>query len=323
MSKPLTAEPKRPNGAKYAVIAVALLILFVVGQPIAIIPAGHAGVVDLYGHVPRGVLSSGLQLKTLLASVKLFSLKTMLVEVTQDVPTTEGLIVELDVSVLYHIDPQRARELYITIGTNYQTVLVMPEITSTIRSLTSRVSAKALYSAGRDDLSIGITAELNSKLNPRGIVVEQALLRKVVLPRLVTTAIEEKLKAEQDSQRMEFVLTKEKQEADRKRLEAQGIADFQAIVSRGISTELLQWKGIEATERLAASNNAKVVVIGSQKTGLPLILGDAQPQQQEQQQQFSAQQLQSLTRYQEQLGRDALRGGSTTSQARQLLEQAE
>ena len=116
--------------------------------------------------------------------------------------------------------------------------------------------------------------ELSKLVEPRGITIESAPLRQMVLPEGLSASIEEKLKAEQESQRMEFILKKETQEADRKRIEAKGIADFQAIVSRGISEQLLKWKGIEATEKLANSSNSKIVVIGSGKSGLPLILGN-------------------------------------------------
>src|SRR5207237_3752494 len=106
----------------------------------------------------------------------------------------------------------------------------------------------------------------------RGIIAEAVLLRKIGLPPIVANAIQEKLKAEQQSQQMKFVLQKEQQEAERKRIEAQGISDFQKIVAQGISPQLLEWKGIEATEKLAASSNAKVVIIGNAKNGLPLVL---------------------------------------------------
>jgi prohibitin 1 len=105
-------------------------------------------------------------------------------------------------------------------------------------------------------------------------MIESTPMRRLTLPAKITAAIEDKLSADQESQRMTFVLTKEKQEADRKRLEAQGIADFQRIVTEGISDKLLQWKGIEATQDLAKSQNSKIVVIGNSKNGLPLILGD-------------------------------------------------
>ena len=118
-----------------------------------------------------------------------------------------------------------------------------------------------------------ITADLQKALGHRGIMIESAPMRKLTLPARLQAAIEEKLSADQESQRMQFVLTKEKQEADRKRIEAQGIADFQTIVTQGISDKLLQWKGIEATQDLAKSQNAKIVIIGNSKNGLPLVLG--------------------------------------------------
>jgi len=107
----------------------------------------------------------------------------------------------------------------------------------------------------------------------RGVVIDSVLLRKIGLPAIVANAIQEKLKREQESEQMKFVLAKEQQEAERKRIEAQGIADFQKIVAQGISAQLLEWKGIEATEKLAMSPNAKVVVVGNPKSGLPIILG--------------------------------------------------
>ena len=114
--------------------------------------------------------------------------------------------------------------------------------------------------------------ELEKLVGPRGITIESAPMRQIILPSGLTASIEEKLKAEQESQRMQFVLKREEQEADRKRIEAKGIADFQDIVARGISQQLLEWKGIEATEKLANSQNAKIVIIGSGKNGLPIIL---------------------------------------------------
>ena len=118
-----------------------------------------------------------------------------------------------------------------------------------------------------------IFENLRAEMAGRGIIVERVLLRNVKLPPTVTAAIEAKKQAEQEALRMQFVLQRERQEAERKRIEAAGIRDFQRIVAQGISAQLLTWKGIEATEKLAASPNAKVIVIGSGKNGLPLILG--------------------------------------------------
>jgi regulator of protease activity HflC (stomatin/prohibitin superfamily) len=150
---------------------------------------------------------------------------------------------------------------------------VEPNLRSAIRESTASHSANALYSGEREKVAAEIINALNRELGKRGIVVENVLLRDIQLPAALKQSIEAKQQAEQESLAMSFRLQKEKQEAERKRIEAAGIRDFQQIVAQGISPQLLEWKGIEATETLAKSPNTKVVVIGNQKNGLPLILG--------------------------------------------------
>jgi regulator of protease activity HflC (stomatin/prohibitin superfamily) len=143
---------------------------------------------------------------------------------------------------------------------------------SAIRSVTAAHSASALYTGGREEVGQRIYEELVRQLSNRGVEVQSVLLRDIQLPQMLRSSIEAKQQAEQDALRMAFVLQKEKQEADRKRIEAQGVRDFQQTVTQGISQQLLEWKGIEATEKLANSSNTKVVIIGNTKNGLPLIL---------------------------------------------------
>ncbi len=157
-------------------------------------------------------------------------------------------------------------------GLNFTEVILVPQFRSVARGVTATYDARALYTSERELLARTILDELRKLVGPRGINIESTPLRRVGLPSGLTQAIEEKLRAEQESKRMQFVLEKEKLEAERKRIEARGIADFQEIVTKGISEPLLRWKGIEATEKLAQSPNAKVVVIGAGKDGLPLIL---------------------------------------------------
>merc|ERR1712054_608103 len=168
-----------------------------------------------------------------------------------------------------------AREIFLTLGEDFETVLVLPEMQSAVRGLTSEVSAKALYTSGRLEIRNKLMSELSAKLKPRGIELEDVLLKGIKLPKQLTDAIELKAQAEQESARMEFVLSKERQEADRKKVEASGISAFQKIVSEGISSQLLQWKGIEATEKLASSTNAKIVVMGNSKDSLPVLLSSS------------------------------------------------
>ena len=141
-----------------------------------------------------------------------------------------------------------------------------------MRAVTAAHTASALYSEARDTVAREMLAQMKLAAEPRGIIVENVLLRDITLPQTLREAIEAKQQADQEAQRMNFVLQRERQEAERKRIEAQGVADFQKIVSAGISRELLEWKGIEATVELSKSQNAKVVVIGNPKNGLPLIM---------------------------------------------------
>jgi len=188
------------------------------------------------------------------------------------VPSNEGLILALDTSLLFRLDRNKAAQVFQTVGENYAEKIVEPTLRSTIRGSTSSHTANALYTNARDLVQQQIQDELTTQLAPRGIIVEAVLLRDVQLPAMLKSSIEAKQQAEQDALRMNFILQKEKQEAERKRIEAQGIADFQKIVAQGISPQLLEWKGIEATEKLATSNNAKVVIVGNSKNGLPLVL---------------------------------------------------
>jgi len=149
--------------------------------------------------------------------------------------------------------------------------VLTPEFRSTIRDVTAGFNAVDLYSGRRQEVSATMVNELRKRLEGRGITVEAVLLRNVQMPRQVSDAVEAKLAADQKAQQMEFVLRKEEREADRKRIEARGIADFQRIVTAGITPGLLTWKGIEATEKLAESTNSKFIVIGG-KNGLPLIM---------------------------------------------------
>lgn len=253
-----------------AVLVGFALFLF---SSIRIVPPAHVGLAVTIGSVASETSESGIHLMNPLASLVLFSTKTTLFEQANHVPTKEGLTVDLDVAVLFRIDPARARDIYLKLGQDFVTVIIQPELSSAVRGLTSEADAKALYTSGRSEMQKKLKAELMTVLEPRGIVLEDVLLKAVTLPSQLTHSIELKAQAEQDSARMEFVLAKERQEADRKSIEARGIAQFQTIVSEGISPALLQWKGIEATEKLAESTNSKVVIMGNSKESLPVILG--------------------------------------------------
>jgi len=268
------ATPGFPAGPASFLLALLAVLFAAVAllQAVTIVPAGNVGVVDFFGTVSPVTLKAGINLVNPLARVVKFTVKTQELREVMDVPSKEGLTVQLELSALFHLNPEKTAEVYKTIGPDYVHVVLVPQFRSVARGVTASYDARALYTSEREQLAQTILKDLQSIVEPRGITVESTPLRKVGLPAGLTSSIEQKLQAEQESQRMQFVLQKERQEAERKRIEAQGIADFQAIVTKGISDQLLRWKGIEATEKIAASTNTKVVIIGSGKDGLPLIL---------------------------------------------------
>jgi regulator of protease activity HflC (stomatin/prohibitin superfamily) len=238
-----------------------------------IIPAGHVGVVDFLGNVSDNTLKPGVNLVNPMANVVKFDARTQEIKETMNVPSKEGLTVTLEISLLFSLSFDNANRIYKTVGENYVEKILIPQFRSVVRGVTASYDARALYTVEREMVSKRIEDELSALVKPRGITLEAAPLRQIILPPGLTASIEEKLKADQESQRMQYVLQKESQEADRKRIEAKGIADFQDIVSKGITEQLLKWKGIEATEKLSTSPNSKIVIIGSGKSGLPIILG--------------------------------------------------
>jgi len=260
-------------GFRLAGIVIAILLVFLFANPIRVIPAGHIGVKDFFGRVSSDVLPPGVRLVFPMTRVIKMSVQTQEIKEVAEVPSKEGLIMDLEVSLLYRLDPEMADDMYRTIGRDYQSVAIEPQIRSAIREITASYEAKALYSAEREKIAKEVFELFKRISSNRGIISEAVLLRKIGLPTVVANAIQEKLRREQEAEQMKFVLQKEQQEAERKRIEAQGVADFQRIVAAGISPQLLEWKGIEATEKLALSQNTKIVVIGNPKSGLPLILG--------------------------------------------------
>jgi prohibitin 1 len=229
------------------------------------------GVVSIFGRVTGRTLSEGIHIVNPVASVTELSIKTQEIKEKAAVPSKEGLIMGLEASILYHLDPAQAATVYQQVGPTFAEVLLIPTFRSALRAITAGNTAASLYSDGREGIAQQILEDVRRQVAPRGIIVENVLLRDLQLPESLKHAIEAKQQAQQEAQRMEFVLQREKQEAERKRVEAAGIKDFQDIVSQGISEKLLEWKGIEATMELVKSPNSKVIIVGNTKNGLPLI----------------------------------------------------
>jgi prohibitin 1 len=275
MREPFTIEHSVGGGRGF-IRSAGMLLLAVIAVVIALsstscVQTGHVGVVSIFGRVTGRTLSEGIHFVNPAASITELSIKTQEIKEKAAVPSKEGLIMGLEASLLYHLDPTRAAAVHQQIGPTYAEILLVPTFRSAIRAITAGNTAASLYSDGREGIAQQILEDVRRQVAPRGVIVENVLLRDLQLPETLKHAIEAKQQAQQEAQRMEFVLQREKQEAERKRVEAGGIKDFQDIVSQGISDKLLEWKGIEATMELVKSQNAKVIVVGNSKNGLPLI----------------------------------------------------
>lgn len=251
----------------------AFLIVILVFASVTRVGTGHVGVLTLFGRVTNETLGEGIHLINPMKTNNELSIQTQTLKESASVPSSEGLMMALDTSLIYHLSPDRAAEVFQKIGSDYENIVVEPTLRSAIRESTASHTANALYTGEREMVAKQIFEQVNESLAKRGITVENVLLRDIQLPATLKASIEAKQQAEQEALAMNFRLQKETQEAQRKRIEAAGVRDFQQIVAQGITPSLLEWKGIEATETLAKSPNTKVVVVGNPKNGLPLILG--------------------------------------------------
>ena len=263
-----------------AVGAIVIIIGVSVASVVQVEP-GQVGVQKLFGKVNDNILESGLNVINPLVQVVMFDIRTenyTMSGVTDEgskvgddairVLSADGLEVIVDLTVLYKVIPSEAPRILKEVGTDYRNVLVRPICRTKIRDNAVYYDAVALYSTKRDEFQSRIFSTIESNFKERGLMLEQLLVRNLTLPASVKATIESKINAEQDAQKMTFVLQKERQEAERKRVEAQGIADYQKILSTGLSDRLLQYEMIKA---ISASPNAKLIFMTNGKN-LPILV---------------------------------------------------
>jgi regulator of protease activity HflC (stomatin/prohibitin superfamily) len=256
----------------------------IIFSSIAQVGAGQTGVQVLFGSVQERTLPSGLNIVNPLVNVELMDIKTQAYtmssvqdegsQTNDDAISTlssDGLTLRLDLTIWYRLNETDAPQVYRTIGINYAEKIVRPAIRTALRDISVAFNATDIYSVKREDFVRDVTKNLENAFSGRGIILERVLLRNVELPEKIRAAIDEKIAAEQKAQQMVYVLQKEKQEAERKRVEAQGISDYNRIVSQSITDQVLQLKGIEATLELGRSNNSKMVIMNGKN--MPLIFG--------------------------------------------------
>jgi regulator of protease activity HflC (stomatin/prohibitin superfamily) len=270
-------------------LRIAGVLLLLVGASVSmfkVIDAGQVGVKTLFGKVENDVLYSGLNVINPLVEVTTFDTKTQNYtmsgihdEGTKSgddairVLSSDGLEVTIDLSVLFKVRSTEAPRILKEIGNDYLDKIVRPISRTAIRDNAVYYEAVALYSTKRQEFQDKIFKTINESFTKRGLVLEQLLVRNITLPESVKKSIESKINAEQDAQKMTFVLQKERQEAERKRVEAQGIADYQRILSTGLSDKQLQYEAIKAQKEIALSPNTKIIIMGNSK-GAPVIIGN-------------------------------------------------
>lgn len=270
-------------GRPVRIIGIVLIAVGILTSCFIQIDAGQVGVKKLFGKVQNDVLTSGLHFVNPVIEVEKLDVKTLNYtmsgvhdEGTQSgddairVLTTDGLEVTIDLSVLYRVVPTDAPKLLRETGIDYEDKIVRPITRTRIRDNAVYYEAIALYSTKRDEFQQRIFKTIENDFRSRGLLLEQLLVRNITLPQSVKSTIEQKINAEQEAQKMQFVLQKEKQEAERKRVEAQGIADYQRIISEGLTDKQLQYESIKAQLELAKSQNAKIIIMGRGNT--PVIL---------------------------------------------------
>lgn len=279
---------RNPDLFRYSKIlqiaGVVIMITAILVKCIVQIDAGQIGVKVLFGKVQNEVLRSGLHFINPFIEIRSLDVKTQnytMSGMTDEglkkdddairVLTADGLEVTIDLTVLYKLLPSDAPKLVRETGVDYTDKIVRPLTRTKIRDNAVYYDAISLYSTKRDEFQLRIFKSIDEDFKIRGLILEQLLVRNITLPQSVKATIEQKINAEQDAQKMQFVLQKEKQEAERKRVEAQGIADYQRIINIGLTSQQLQYEQIKAYLELAKSQNAKVIIMGN-KGGAPVIL---------------------------------------------------
>jgi len=279
------AKNESPVQAYTGTIRIVGFLILLLGLGLASvkqIEPGDVGVQKLFGKVNTNILESGLNLINPLVEVVTFDVRTQNYTMSGvhdegekmgddaiRVLSADGLEVIIDLTVLYKVIPTEAPRILKEIGTDYRNTIVRPICRTKIRDNAVYYDAVALYSSKRDEFQGRIFKTIENDFKSRGLILEQLLVRNITLPASVKAAIESKINAEQEAQKMTFVLQKEKQEAERKRVEAQGIADYQTILSTGLSDKQLQYEMIKA---IATSPNAKLIIMDSKRN--PSIIVD-------------------------------------------------
>ena len=279
-------EPGSHFSRLVSIVGVIVIVLGIAVSAFKVIDPGQVGVQTLFGKVQDEVLESGPHVINPLVEITTFNIRTQNYTMSAKsnegqvegddairVLSSDGLEVTIDLSILYRVTPSKAPYILQNIGEDYENNIVRPITRTAIRDNAVNYQAVDLYSTKRQEFQDKINHTISDNFAKNGLEVQQILVRNITLPESVRQSIESKIQAEQDAQKMQFVLQKERQEADRKRVEAQGIADYQKIISTGLTEQQLQYQTILAQRDIALSPNTKIIIMGNSK-GAPIMLSD-------------------------------------------------
>ena len=240
---------------------LSLFVLIFALSSCAVVRQGEVGVKRTFGKYSDKPYTEGLRMFNPFTSTMVkVPVQTENLEVGLNLPSKEGLNISAEISILYNVIPNQAPELLRNVGQDYERNVILPVFRSAVADVTSRFYAKDMHTGERGTIEIAIKEQMTKQLDGKGIVIDAVLIKSIVLPRNLARAIEEKLQAEQQALRMEFVLQEAQREAERMRIEAEGVRDAQNIISEGLDDRILQFKSIEAFLELAKSPNTKVII---------------------------------------------------------------
>jgi prohibitin 1 len=255
------------SGVLFFVPSILFLSLL---QSCTVVRQGEVGVKRTFGKYNDQIYTSGLRsYNPFTSQILKVSSQTTNLEVQLDIPSKEGLTIRSEVSILYNVEPKRVPDILRNIGPDFESSVILPVFRSAVSDVSSRFFAKDMHSGSRAEIEIAIKELMMTTVKGKGIIIENVLLKSIQLPRTLSKAIEEKLESEQQAQRMEFVLQGAKREAERRIIEAQGVRDANAIISQGLTSQVLQFKNIEAWLKLAESSNSKVIITSG---NMPMML---------------------------------------------------
>ena len=265
----------RRNEITLVVSALIVLLLLAFFWPyfITVVPAGSAGVVwsRIVGTRTHFVAGEGLHVRAPWSIVTIYDLRYQTIDSDFTVLTQDGLEIEVRVTTRYRPIERELTNLHQRVGPEYVKTIVVPEVGTAVRLVAGQFQPEQFYSVGLTQLQERVVEVSRERVRSRYVEVDDVFIRSIVMPRIVAEAIQRKIEQEQASLTMAHRLDRERQEADRKRIEAEGIRDFQTTIAGSLTNQYLRYKGIEATLHLAQSPNAKIVVVGSGPGGLPLI----------------------------------------------------